>query len=214
MSSSEDYYKSRFVQMESRKKVWQVLAGYLCRRFDLQGSFLDVGCGYGDFINNVAGSQRFAIDLYPDSARHLQKDIEFAAGDVAVIDTLVPEALMFDCIFSSNLLEHLSRDTINHLLEFAHRRLRPNGKLVFLLPNYKRAFKEYFDDYTHITPLSDEGLKDWLIAKGFEIEFVHPGFMPYSMKNSRLPVTDFLVKLWLRSPWKPGGKQMLLVARR
>ena len=92
--------------------------------------------------------------------------------------------------------------------------LKLGGYLAILSPNYRRASNLYFDDYTHITPLSDVGLSDWLVAEGFRIVSLEPGFLPYSLKGARLPITRFFVRCWLNSPLKPWGKQMLIVARR
>ena len=51
---------------------------------------------------------------------------------------------------------------------------------------------------------------------GFEPEVVIPRFLPYTVKDSRLPVRAELIQLYLRTPilWKIFGKQMFVVARR
>jgi hypothetical protein len=43
---------------------------------------------------------------------------------------------------------------------------------------------------------------------------VKPKFLPYSMRDSRLPIAPWLVRAYLHSPWKPMAGQMLVVARR
>ena len=55
-------------------------------------------------------------------------------------------------------------------------------------------------------------LADFLVANGYEVLEVRPRFLPLTVK-SRLPVSPFLIGLYLASPFKPMGKQMLLVAR-
>jgi hypothetical protein len=81
-----------------------------------------------------------------------------------------------------------------------------------LQPNYRYAFREYFDDYTHITVWSHVSLADFLVANGFEIVELLPRFLPLTVK-SRLPVWPFLIWAYLALPIKPLGKQMLVVAK-
>jgi len=55
-------------------------------------------------------------------------------------------------------------------------------------------------------------LADLLAAHGWEVTEVQPRFLPLTVK-SRLPVWPLLIAAYLRSPIKPMGKQMLVVAR-
>lgn len=206
----KSYHQTRFVLQENRGVVWRILAPYLQRRFPLGDRILDLGCGYGDFINNISGVERFAIDASAEVSANLDPQVQFRQlrlpGDLAVFGT------QMSAVFASNLLEHLERAEIDDLLSAAFDVLDPGGVFVSLTPNFSRCATAYFNDFTHLTPLTDVGLADWLSSKGFAISFCHPGFMPFSIKDSRLPVTPFLVRAWLASPFKPCGKQMLLIA--
>lgn len=206
------YSTTRYTYHPKRALVWKEIVRYLESRFELGDNVLDAGCGYGDFISNVRATRRFAVDLDEEMIRYLPQDVEFKQGSIAEIDKYFPKESM-DFIFSSNVLEHLSRENINHFFKAALSLLKTNGQLGILMPNYRRAYREYFDDYTHVTPISDVALVDWLAASGFTKVFRHPGFMPFSMKDRNiLPI--ILVQAWLRSPWKPGGKQMLVIVRK
>ena len=55
-------------------------------------------------------------------------------------------------------------------------------------------------------------LCDFLEAHGFEVIDCQPRFLPLTIK-SRLPVSPTLIRLYLASPLKPMGKQMLVRAR-
>ena len=79
-------------------------------------------------------------------------------------------------------------------------------------PNYRYAYREYFDDFDHKSIYSHVSMTDYLVANGYEVLLVEPRFMPLSVK-SRLPVKPFLIWAWLVSPFKPIGKQMLIRAR-
>ena len=79
-------------------------------------------------------------------------------------------------------------------------------------PNYRYAYREYFDDYTHVTPYSHVSVSDFLTAHGYRVRKVVPRFMPLTMK-SRIPVSSWLIGAYLASPIKPLGKQMLICAK-
>ena len=83
--------------------------------------------------------------------------------------------------------------------------------MVILQPNFRYAFREYFDDFTHKTIYTDVGLADYLRAQGLEVTLVKPKFLPLSIK-SRFPVSSLLIRAYLLSPFKYQGKQMLISA--
>jgi len=207
------YHQTRFQHDARRTIIWREIVRYLERRVPLGEMVLDVGCGYGEFINNVRSKNRFALDRNPEMEKYLEPGVSFLAADALAAGGSFPPAT-FDFIFSSNLLEHLEREEIGRLLGDIHTLLKPGGHVGILMPNYRLAVRQYFDDYTHKTPVSDVALSDWLESEGFEVVLLKPGFMPYSLKRSRLPVNSVLVRCWLWSPVKPGAGQMLIVARR
>jgi hypothetical protein len=43
---------------------------------------------------------------------------------------------------------------------------------------------------------------------------VEPRFLPYSMRETRLPLRPWLVRAYLRSPIRPRAGQMLVVAQK
>ena len=171
---------------------------------------LDLGAGYGDFINSVTARRRIAIDTWPGLAEHVAPEVQTIIGPVTDLDA-IPDAGV-DFAFASNLFEHLTQDELRTTLAQLERKLRGGGVLSILQPNYRYAYREYFDDYTHRTPYSHIGLADLLRAQGWTVREVVPRFLPLTIK-SRLPTWAWLIGAYLRSPFKPMGKQMLVVAR-
>ena len=120
----------------------------------------------------------------------------------------------FDVVLASNLLEHFEPDTAATVVAGAGRVLRPGGRLILIQPNFRIAFRRYFDDYTHRAVFTDVSLAALLRATGFAIERVAPRFLPYSMQGRRLPLARWMVAAYLASLLKPGAGQMLVVGRK
>jgi hypothetical protein len=154
--------------------------------------------------------RRIAIDSWPDFPRFIAPGVETIVGNVTELDFLSNGAV--DVAFASNLFEHLTQADFARVLEQLRYKLSPRGTLTILQPNYRYAYREYFDDYTHIAVYSHVSLADFLMANGYETLSVIPRFMPLTVK-SRLPTWPWLIAGYLASPIKPLGKQMLVRAR-
>lgn len=194
-----------------RDVVWQSLwRYYFSRLISPTDCVLDLGAGYGNFINNVVARRRIAVDTWENFAQHLDPAVEWEVRSVTELDFIEDGAV--DFAFASNLFEHLSRDELCRVLAILREKLSANGTLNILQPNYRYAYREYFDDYTHISVFSHISLPDFLKAHGFAVIETRPRFLPLTVK-SRLPVSPWLIRAYLTSPIKPLAKQMLLRAR-
>jgi SAM-dependent methyltransferase len=206
------YLTSRFTPDSNRDRAWAHLGRYLSRWWDPQtAEVLDVGAGYCSFANNIRARRRVAVDIHPRLG-------EFAAPGVETVqasadDLVGVDSASFDLVFASNLLEHLTREQIAAALREFLRVLRPKGRLILMQPNFRLCAKNYFDDYTHLTPLSDRSLVDMLRVAGFGIVGVQPRFLPLTLKT-RSGQLSFLMPVYLRSPWRPLAGQMLVIAER
>lgn len=208
---SGDYHGSRLTEDARRSGVWRALWRYFFRyRIRPDDCVLDIGAGYGDFINAVTASRRIALDMWDAMPDHVAPGVETIVGPAQQLDAIEDGAV--DYAFASNLFEHLTQDALVQTLAALAPKLSARGRLTILQPNYRYAYREYWDDYTHVTAYSHVSLPDLLAAHGWTVEEVHPRFLPLSVK-SRLPTWPILVAAYLRSPFKPMGKQMLIVAR-
>ncbi len=204
------YFDTRFQFDPRREVLWKALCDfYFSGLVPPGGHVLELGAGYCHFINNVRAGRKTAIDISPAAAAHAAPDVDLHPGSVTDLEFL-PDASV-DLAFASNLFEHLSQADFAKCLAGLRKKLKPGGQLVILQPNYRRAYREYFDDYTHISVYSDVSLSDFLKANGYRVLECRPGFLPFSV-ISQLPVNRHLIRLYLWSPWKPLAKQMLLRA--
>ena len=59
----DKYYQARFVYDKGRTKVWNAINEYLQYFLPKNASIMDIGCGYGDFINGIKAEKKYAVDL-------------------------------------------------------------------------------------------------------------------------------------------------------
>jgi SAM-dependent methyltransferase len=176
---------------------------------------LDLGAGRCEFINNVRAERRIAVDPNPATAGLAAADVEVHQVLSTQMDALADGEV--DVVFASNFLEHVAnKDVLLATLYECHRILRGGGRMIVLMPNVRYLPGKFWDYLDHHVPLTHVSLVEALELASFEPEVVIPKFLPYTVKDSRLPVRAELIKLYLRFPlaWKLVGKQMFVVARR
>jgi SAM-dependent methyltransferase len=209
-------YALRFAQnAEYRMAVWKILTGeFFARWIAPEATVLDLGCGWGEFINQIAAGKKYGMDLNPDSPGKLSREVTFLHQDCSTRWELPDDHL--DVVFTSNFFEHLpDKGSLRSTLEQALRCLKPGGRLIALGPNIKYLPGRYWDFWDHYLPLTEAALKEVLELTGFAVEEVWDRFLPYSMSQGSTPPLA-LLKIYLRCPflWAVAGKQFLVVARK
>lgn len=211
MTVVHEYHTTRLTADPKRQVVWKALWDYhFSRLVPTDGCVLDIGCGRGDFINHVVARRRIAMDSWMDFPQFIDPGVETIVGDLSELKRIGDGVV--DYAFASNVFEHITQRELASFLLLLRRKLSPRGTLTILQPNYRYAYKEYFDDYTHTSIYSHISMADFLAANGYTVLEVVPRFLPLTIK-SRLPVHPLLIRAWLSSPIKPMGKQMLITAR-
>jgi SAM-dependent methyltransferase len=207
-------YQHRFTLEDRAKKIriWKVL----CSQFfqSIVGddkSVLDLACGYGEFINAIAAREKYGIDLNPDTASFLDKNIKIFNAPATAIP--LPDETV-DVVFTSNFLEHLkTKDECDKVFAEVKRILKPSGKFIIMGPNIRYLADRYWDYYDHHLPLSHLSLEEGLVQAGYDVELNIAKFLPYTAKSA-LPTHPALVALYLKVPlaWRIMGRQFLVVA--
>lgn len=198
-----------------RNSVWKVLIRDKFQQYVRPDSVvLDLGCGYGEFINNIHCAKKYAMDLNPEARKRLNADVELLEQDCSTPWPLAENTL--DVVFTSNFFEHLpSKAALKSTLEEAYRCLKPGGLLVAMGPNVRYLSGSYWDFWDHHLALTDLSLGEGLENCGFTIAESVARFLPYTMVNAReYPV--FFISAYLRFPlaWKFMGRQFLIAARK
>jgi SAM-dependent methyltransferase len=207
------YHDVHLTADPARVRVWQAIADHLAPWVPPDGSVVEIGAGYCAWINAVRARRRLAVDIWPAFAQHAASGVETTVLDAATgLRTL--GAGQFDVVLASNVLEHFEPDTVESIAGDIGALLRPGGRLIAIQPNFRYAYRQYFDDYTHRSVFTHVSLANLLRAHGFAIERVQPKFLPYSMRDRRVPVTSWAVRAYLASPVKPWAGQMLVIGRK
>jgi len=207
------YHEVHLTPEPARAVVWQAVADHLAGWIPPAAHVLEIGAGYCGWINAVRGERRVAVDIWPGVARQAGPGVEVHVLDIRTALRTLGSG-MFDVVLASNVLEHFDPDCGARILGDVRELLKSGGRLLVIQPNFRYAWRRYFDDYTHRAIFTDASLPALLRANGFAIDCLVPRFLPYSMRHSRLPIRRWLVRAYLRSPLKPGAGQMLVVARR
>jgi SAM-dependent methyltransferase len=209
-------YSNRLTQNSAyRNRIWTVLATEFFSRWIPTGAtILDLGSGYGEFINHVRAARKYAMDLNPDAATRVASPISFLCHDCSTAWPIESDSL--DIVFTSNFFEHLPHKTaLSATLSESFRCLKPGGKLIAMGPNIKYLPGAYWDFYDHHIPLSEASLAEALAVAGFEAETVVGRFLPYTaVKSPEYPILFLRLYLALPIAWRIFGKQFLAIARK
>ena len=212
----EKEYRLRFESRTGyRDRVWKVLTrNFLQAYVPKEGAVLDLGCGWGEFVNNIEARIKYGMDLNPESARKLSPDVTFLCQDCSQRWGLPDSTL--DIVFSSNFFEHLpSKESLRDTMLEARRCLKPAGRLICVGPNIRYLRGAYWDFWDHHLPLTDRSLSELLEVVGFRILTRRARFLPYSMSQGFAPPVAFLAAyLRLGFLWPLFGKQFLIVAEK
>ncbi len=211
----EALYANRFDTRDRawKDEVWEILWRRVFSRWvDPEGTLLDLGAGYCEFINHAVAKRRIAVDLNPETARTAVPGIEVRATSADDLGFLGTEV---DAVFTSNFLEHLpSKDAVTRALVEVHRVLKPGGRFILMGPNIRYLAGRYWDYFDHHVPLSDASVCEALVLQGFGLEHVEPKFLPYTVKGNHLRwkwlVHAYLALRPLSS--RLMGRQFLIVA--
>ncbi|MBL8142376.1 MAG: class I SAM-dependent methyltransferase [Acidobacteria bacterium] len=207
------YHDAHFQEHAARETVWRVVADHLASHVPPSARVLELGAAYCHWINNVRATRRVAVDIWDGIAQHAAPGVEARVLDLAAGLGEFADGT-FDVVLASNLLEHFHPDDAAALAREVFRVLTPSGRFLIVQPNFRYAYRSYFDDYTHRAIFTDVSLPNMLKSVGYTIARVEPRFLPYSMRDTRYPIHPWLVRAYLASPFKPRAGQMLVVATR
>lgn len=212
----EKLYTTRFTGHEDyRNRIWRLLTSeFFSRWVKPSDTVLDLGCGYGEFINNIPATKKYAMDLNPSTRNQVSPAVEFLEQDCSLPWPLPDNAL--DIVFTSNFFEHLpTKQVLLLTMTEAQRCLKPGGRLIAMGPNVKYLPGSYWDFFDHYLPLTELSISELMTLSGLQIEQSIGRFLPYTMSLGHQPA-PWKVSLYLKLPlaWRIFGRQFLVVGRK
>lgn len=208
------YHAVHLTPDPARAVVWQVIAEHLAAWIPPDAEVVEIGAGYCDWINAVQARRKVAVDLWPELPQQCAANVQPMIADLSNEGLRSLGPAQFDVVLASNVLEHFEPDTASGIVFDVAALLREHGRFIVIQPNFRHAYRRYFDDYTHRSVFTNVSLAALLRSAGFDIELERPRFLPYSMRDRRWPVPRWAVRAYLASPAKPWAGQMLIVARK
>jgi len=146
---------------KERSNYAEKYAEYIYKSFFKKtGKLLDIGCGRGYYIDafNKLGFETGGCDVEVVREDVIQVNLEKSK--------LPYEDNTFDFVFSKSVIEHI-KNTDNYLSEIK-RVLKPDGMLFLMTPNWKTAYKIFYDSFTHYRPFTKRSLKGILLYHDFK----------------------------------------------
>ncbi|MFT3858153.1 MAG: methyltransferase domain-containing protein [Aquabacterium sp.] len=140
------------------------LMGHITRLTGLKGGrAADIGCGRGDqlFALQRLGFQVTGLDIErstDDIADHHVCDVGSEVFPLAD-DTL-------DLTFSKAVIEHLYIPQIEHFMLEMKRVTRPGGYVVLMTPDWRYMYRDFYLEYTHVTPFTERSLEQCMKMYG------------------------------------------------
>jgi hypothetical protein len=121
-------YRLRFgPAAEYRRKVWRTLIDeYFARFVKPTDAVLDLGSGWGEFIDQVAARERIAIDMNPDAHTHLAPGVKLPTDAAAPW----PLADAHSTASSPAIPRAPARQQPPRALKEAHRCPKPGGRMI------------------------------------------------------------------------------------
>jgi hypothetical protein len=145
MDKKRTYFETRLERAPRREILWRTLCLHnFAGLIPPSDWVLDLGAGYGHFVDNVTASRRIAIDTWEGFVNYLEPGIERRVGDVSDLSFSAPSSVNF--AFASSLFEYITQEKLFSVLRQLSEVLAENGTLNILQPNYYYAYREYFDN--------------------------------------------------------------------
>ena len=184
---SEDYISHTDAKRNLFERVYQFIKSIALKRklklinsFDLgDKKLLDVGCGTGDFLKIAKDNLWDVSGVEPNSKARTIANTK-TENTVYDVDQLLKfEKHSFDVITLWHVLEHLPK--LKTHIEVFESLLKPNGRLVIAVPNFKsydaNYYKKYwaaFDVPRHLWHFSQNSISKLVHQNGMQVIKIEP----------------------------------------
>jgi SAM-dependent methyltransferase len=124
---------------------------------------LDVGCNVGNLLS-VDPAQSVGVDVDPHAIEIChQRGLDAHCADLN--EPMAFADATFGTVNCRHVIEHV-REPIA-LMRDMRRVLVPSGVLLLETPDFRNAYRTFFDDHTHLRPLTAESARRLALDAGF-----------------------------------------------
>jgi SAM-dependent methyltransferase len=185
--------ESRYVALEDRHRgVREDIAervGRYLPELAGRGPVLDLGCGRGEALEVLgkSGVEARGVDRSSEMVRRCrERGLDAVEGDVLEALAAAGEGGL-GAITAFHIVEHMSDEQVDRLVDLSWRALRSGGLLLIETPSPQSLVAgacKFWIDPTHLRPIHPERLRALLSSAGFEVEIRPSSPFP---ANERLP---------------------------
>lgn len=134
-------------------------------------NIVDIGAGQGHCLLPLQKSgwrSLTAIDIDPYNFQLFSEryGINTLRCDASVEPLAIPDESV-GAVFCFHLIEHMA--TPRHLLHEIHRVLKRRAKFFLVTPDWRKQYKTFWRDPTHVHPYDKESISRLLRMHGFEV---------------------------------------------
>lgn len=139
---------------------------------DKSSKILEVGCGYGKYIQALAEmgyDNCYGIDLSAEQISHAKSILGLSNVEQAdALDWLNGKEEIFDCILGLDILEHINTDDLLRLGDRVYKALKLGGVAIFQVPNgMSPCNPSIYGDLTHVRAFTPQSMQQFLLLVGF-----------------------------------------------
>ncbi len=165
---------------------------------------LDLGCGTGELLYLFQHKGYHALTGVNLCQQEIQVACQYVQADFHcqdIIEFLDSSSEFYDWIGCFNILEHLEKDDVLHVLQLASSRLSPNGQLIVMVPNGLSTFSgtTRYWDFTHKIAFVPNNFRQLLPLTQFKsADFRECSPVPYGLKSSLRFILWQFVRLMIK----------------
>ena len=139
------------------------------------GKLLDIGCGVGDFLHTAEekGWECIGVEPSEEAKAIARKRIKANVVDSADLEQMAGQS--FDVITMWHVLEHV--DNLKWQVEQLQRLIKPGGRIVIAVPNYKSYDGQYnkehwaaYDVPRHLNHFNKSVINKIFKSKGLQLQ--------------------------------------------
>ena len=127
---------------------------------------LDVGCGRGDQLKifEKLDLKAYGLDIGFNSFTTINN---LSIADFRT-NKMPFDNETFDIVFCKSVIEHLYLKEIENLMIETKRILKKNGFFIILTPSWEYNVKNFYTEYSHVTPFTKRSLEHCIKSYGFK----------------------------------------------